>query len=493
VSIANAVSAFTHRGARRATAVQLALYSFGLAALLIGVAAWAVSRAEDPPGGTCYEFMRPCAPTIAWSVLGLADLFAVWLLGVGLFLVAPAAVAAAVAAERRAGTLDQLRTTPLSPLSLAAGIVLGAPVKLYLLLIGPLALHLFCGVTGVIPADTLVMSLGVLATGGLASAAVGLAVALAPRQETGGALVALGVAAALGFLGFVGGAMASEPHGAGWAFLHPAGALDAAMLEHDGIWRRLMTSPWRIERFEEPAYAAKLALAPVGSCVASLALAVALGLASCRKLAAPHRPLFSKGLGMALFAGLAAGVVGPLELRQYGWDTTWALLLVMALFLLPMAALIGLHSAPTFEAWAQGLRAGGARWWRDEAAPHVAMWIMAATLASLELLRLGADTLAAKPERHEWLAMLWTAGSALALPIYVHFLATRYATAAARWAFGAAICAHATCQAIAIGLLLGSERGLGYLFVQAAAVAAVVVPAVVVARQLALRARTIAA
>jgi hypothetical protein len=134
-------------------------------------------------------------------VLGLADLLAVALLALGLFVIAPAAVASAVAAERRSGTLDQLRTTPLSPLGLATGIVVGAPAKLYLLCAGPLALHVVAGLSGAIPVESLVASLCVLACGGLASALFGLAVALAPRQETGGALSALAVAGALGTLG----------------------------------------------------------------------------------------------------------------------------------------------------------------------------------------------------------------------------------------------------------------------------------------------------
>src|SRR5258706_3747080 len=145
MSVKVAVSAFVHRSARRSTAAQLLLYSAGIAVLLVVLSAWIVSQADEPPGGTCYwSGCTPLAP-VRWSVLALADVFAAGLLGLGLFVLAPASVAAAVAAERRAGTLDQLRTTPLSPLGLTAGIVVGAPAKLYLLLAGPLALHVLAG------------------------------------------------------------------------------------------------------------------------------------------------------------------------------------------------------------------------------------------------------------------------------------------------------------------------------------------------------------
>src|SRR5260370_1221551 len=155
MSIANAVSAFTQRGARRATAPMLVLYSAMLALVLLALSVWIVSQASEPPGGNCYQ-QTPCLPSPAWRVIGLADV---------------------------------------------------------------------------------------------------MAVAVAPRQESGGALVALGVAGLLGFLAFVACALSSEPHSAGWAFLHPGGALDAAMLQHDGLWRRLSSSSWRIERFEEAPYA----------------------------------------------------------------------------------------------------------------------------------------------------------------------------------------------------------------------------------------------
>src|SRR5205823_3253149 len=163
---------------------QILLYSAGIAVLLVVLSAWIVSQADEPPGGTCYwSGCTPLAP-VRWSVLALADVFAAGLLGLGLFVLAPASVAAAVAAERRAG---------------------------------PLALHVLAGATGVIPVDSMAASLCVLVCGGLASTLLGLAVALAPRQESGGALVALGVAGVLGTAGVVAACFAAEPHAVPWA------------------------------------------------------------------------------------------------------------------------------------------------------------------------------------------------------------------------------------------------------------------------------------
>src|SRR4051812_39227484 len=149
MTVGASISAFAFRGARarRSTVVERLTYSAGIAILMLLLAAWIVSAERDVP-----PYVRDQTP---WSVLGLADVFAVWLLGFGAFVLGPAVVAATVAGERRAGTLDQLRTTPLSPLQLAAGMFVGAPARLYLLCAGPLAIHVAAGLFGVISFDTL--------------------------------------------------------------------------------------------------------------------------------------------------------------------------------------------------------------------------------------------------------------------------------------------------------------------------------------------------
>lgn len=493
MSIRVAISAFAHRGARRATAVQLALYSAAIALGLVLLAAWICGRAEEPPGGACYWKECLVEPQLGWSVLGLADVMALSLAALALLVLAPAAAAAQVAAERRAGTLDQLRTTPLSPLGLLGGIVVGAPAKIYLLASGPLALHVVCGLCGVVPLDSLLASLAVLATGALASVLLGVTVALAPRQETGGALAALAVAGLLGVGAILSHAFALHASHVGWAYLHPGGGLSAALLQHDGMWRRLSVSRWDLSSFQTAKYTTGLQLAPVASCVSSLALAALLAAACCRKLAAPHRPLFGKLQALVLFAGVSAGVLAPFRSYLGDYDRAPTMALVFSLMLLPLAALLGLFSAPSYEAWALALRRGRRSLLGDDAAPYATMWTMAAVLGGLVALTVAGQALNFRHD--EPAALVWLVLVALTLPLYVHFLATRYPTAAARWAFGAAIAAHLIVQAIAIGLLTDSGFGFDHLFVQAAAVAGVVVPAAVLygQRGLARRARGAAA
>lgn len=492
MSVLTAASAFTHRAARRGARLQLLAYSGTLAGLLVVVAGWIVARAERGPGGNCYDYCR--APPMSWSVLALADVFAVGLLGLGLLVIAPAAVAAAVAAERRAGTLDQLRTTPLSPLALACGIVVGAPARIYLLLLGPLALHVACGLGGVIPLDGLVGSVAVLATGGIASVLFGLAVALAPRQETGGAFVALGVAAVLGLGAVLGCTFATDNHLVGWAFLHPGGGLDAAMLQHDGLWRRLAVSSWRLDRFDDGSYGSSLALLPLLSCASSLALAVVLAAACCRKLAAPHLALFSKPQALLLFTGVAAGALLPLRYEPgYFGNHATEIGLAFAAVVMPIAALLALFATPGFESWALALR-GGKRIgsFHDDAPPHLLLWATGLIFAGL-LAVVYHGRGVSLPSEHHLVAIGWTALVVASAPVFILFLATRYTTPAARWAFGAAAVTHLIGQVIAVAIVADSSSGYENLFVQAAAVLGVAVPVWVAIRQSVLRRRTLAA
>ncbi len=500
MSVMTAVSAFTHRAARRSARLSLLGYSALLAGALVLLASWIVAHAEEPPGGLCtWDYCKQVTP-LSWSVLELSDLGAVAVLALGLLVIVPALVAAAVAAERRAGTLDQLRTTPLSPFALVAGLVAGAPARIYLLLVGPLALHVFCGLTGVIPLSTMISTTAVLATGGLASAVIGLSVALAPRQETGGALVALGVAAALGGAALLGAGFAGQHEFAGWAFMHPGGAIEAALIGQDGLARRLVASPWRLDQFDRADFVAALALSPLLSCLASLATVALLGAACCRKLAAPQAPLLGKPQAILLFTGVAAGAIVPahaLVPRPIGQCAVGGLALLFTALLMPFGALLGLFATPTFESWAIALRRRSrVRWWSDDAAPHGAVWAMAAVLVALVVATFGVgDSLSDVCSYGARVPFVlgWVALTVASLPVFVMFGATRYATAAARWAFGVATMVHLFAQAIAIGVAIDAAHPRDHLFVQIAVVLAVAVPAWVAFRQRVLRCSTIAA
>jgi len=241
-------------------------------------------------------------------------------------------------------------------------------------------------------------------------------------------------------------------------------------------------------------HVANLTLVPALSTLSSLLLGVMLAVASCRKLARPHLSLLSKSQALAIFVGLAAAVVLPFGLLEPGYGPKLGELgLAAGLLLLPVAAALTLLAAPSVESWSAGLRRGGGaiRWWHDDAAPHVTAWLMPLALGLL----VAASPLlgVAGGMRHRTVAaLLWLVWLYATLPVYVHFLATRYATVGARWAFAVAAVVHLAAQAVAIVLL--ADRGASWelLFVQAAAVAGLLVPLWVLVRQHLLRRRTLA-
>jgi hypothetical protein len=498
MSLAVAISAFGHRGARRGAAASFLVYSFVLTLALVLLAGWIApeARLADWEALRMYAQMKPpYAPALdpsLWTTLGLADVLALWVLALCGFVLAPAMVAAAVANERRAGTLDQLRTTPLSPLALAAGMIVGVPARLYLLCAGPLALHVMATIAGPAPLTTVVSSLAVLAAGTLASCALGLCVALAPRQESGGTFAALGVAALLGMFSFTTSVFASDHHMVAWSFLHPGGALDAVMLGQHGLWRRMVVGPWG-GHFDSQGYVTALPLVPLASVAASLGFGAMLLRAACRKLAAPQLPLFSKKQAVALFVFAAAIIVGPLVVadRLYDFDANVAY--GFSALMLPALVAVGLFATPTFEAWALSLRAGArAGWSSDDASAHRAVWLMQGLWAAIVFVLLDHHRMHAFSS-DEALALVWTTVMALTLPVYFLFASTRYATVAARWAFGVAVAAHLIAQMIAIGIVrAGDARGFAGTYVTLAAIAAVAVPAWTAWRQHVLKVRTLA-
>ena len=498
MSVRVAVSAFGHRGARRGTAASFLIYSGVLTAALLLLAAWIApeARLADIEALRMWAQSKPpytpqLDPSL-WTTLALGDVLALWALALGGFVLAPAMVAAAVANERRAGTLDQLRTTPLAPLALAAGMVVGVPARLYLLCAGPLALHVVAAIAGPMPLTTLVASLAVLVAGTAASCTLGLCVALAPRQESGGTFAALGVAALLGVFAFTTSVLACDRHMVAWSFLHPAGALDAVMLAPHGLWRRMVVGPWG-GHFDSEGYRTALPLVPLASVAASLMFGAMLLRAACRKLAAPQLPLFGKRQAVALFVFAAAVVVGPLvaadKLSDFDSNTAYG----FTALLMPVLVAVGLFATPTFESWALMVRAQKrVGWTSDDASAHRAVWLMELVWAVAIVALLGDHRLHGFAS-DEPLAIAWTALLAVTLPIYFLFASTRYATVAARWAFGVAVAAHVLAQVIAIGIVRGGEaRGFAGTYVTLAGIGAVLVPAWTGWRQHVLKVRTLA-
>ncbi|HWE27918.1 MAG TPA: hypothetical protein VHB97_07940, partial [Polyangia bacterium] len=123
---------------------------------------------------------------------------------------------------------------------------------------------------------------------------------------------------------------------------------------------------------------------------------------------------------------------------------------------------------------------------------HRAVWLMEALWAAALLALLG-DHRTHGFGSGEPLALAWTTLLAATLPIYFLFASTRYATVAARWAFGVAVAAHVVAQLIAIGVVRGGEpSGFGGTYVTLAGIAAVLVPAWTAWRQHVLKVRTVA-
>lgn len=487
-----AVSAFAYRTARRGAALQLVAYSVGWTGVMLLVAAWicGTETAALP-----YKASMPHGPAglgeIPWEVLPLTDLLVLGFLALALLCVAPAAVAAAVASERRAGTLDQLRATPLSAGALLGGLIAGAPARIYFICVGPLAFHVACGVLGIVPPATLVATLAVLATGTLASVLLGLAAGLAPRNDASGTWVALCVAAVLGLGGLITCMLALTHEGSRWAFFHPAGALEAAVIEHEGLGRRLLMSSWNLDRFHNAGYVFRLALAPLWSSLASLAMAALLYRACCRKLGRPHLPTLSKGQALVAFVASAAGLVLPLGELRGGMSTSSlaGVTILSAVLLLGSGTLLVALATPSFELWALALRQGqrGA-WHRDAAAPHGMAWLMLG--AAVGLIGVVTGGYQALPAR-ALLALGWVAAVAASVPCLALFWATRYSTAASRWGWGAALVAYLVCQVVAMVLVADRERNLEMVYVQLMALSGLVVPAWVVLRQHLLRRATL--
>ena len=345
---------------------------------------------------------------------------------------------------------------------------------------------------GAAPLSTLVASLAVLAAGTLASCALGLVVALAPRQEAGGTFAALGVAALLGIFAFTTALFACDRHMVAWSFLHPAGALDAVMLGQHALWHRMVVGPFG-GGYESEGYRMALPIVPLASVAASLAFGVTLLGAACRKLAAPEQPLFGKRGAIALFAFAAAVVVGPLVAADHVYDFNADSAYGFSMLLLPVLVAVGVFATPTFEAWALAPRSRARIGWSSDAASaHRAVWLMEAGWVIAVVMLLGNHRLHGLGS-DEPLTMAWTALLAVSLPVYFLFASTRYHTLPGRIAFGVAVTAHVVSQMVAIAIVRHEHAsGFAGTYVAIAALFALGVPAWTAWRQHALKVRTLA-
>jgi hypothetical protein len=495
MTIRRSIRAFVQRTLGANHAGQLLLYSTGIVGLLLLLSSWicGVQRAE----AELHPYLG--SPEI-WDTLALADIFALMLLGVGLLVVVPASIVSSVAGEQRSGTLEQLRTTPIRPLGLLLGLVLGAPARLYLLCAGPLLLHLVAGLLGGTPFHAMLMPVLVLGVGGLAFGLIGAAVGLTQRGR--GAMVTLGLAAISAITALWAAVLAQSTHMARWAFLHPWGAVHAQQLSESELYRHISMGSYRASvSFNDPGFVDALGLVPLLALVLFGGVAVILARASCRRLATPQVPLLSKLQALILFTLAVAAIMLPnLTDLPTRWDEVAARALACQILMLPWMAVLTAFATPSHDLWAINLRRmrrSGP--FSDEAPPYVLSLAMIGVflLLSLSCFANASGFFNRFCERM-LVANLLGLGLMATVPIYVHFGATRFVSHRPRTAYVFGIIAHLGVQVaaavlIAAGALTSSTDGaFEVMFLKLALALGVAVPAWVIWRQRVLRARTLA-
>ncbi len=375
---------------------------------------------------------------VHYTVAGMTDVFCVIAVGFIVFIIAPAQIAAQIASERRHGTLDQIRATPISPTAFVMGILVGAPAGLYLLCAVPFAYHALAGITGTIPMSAFVQSTMMLLVGGLWSSLIALALSLSPQKDSVSPLAALAVVGILGmssmFFFFAGSSEAAS-----WAFMHPVGGLSSALTHPEGLWHRLLYSQYRVEA--DSASLTSPNFIPLLSVISALVWIGILLRACARKIASPERPLLSKTQAVAIFSLVASEIAVPLWGRGMV-DSV----LCLSVVVLPLVAFLMMLSAPSQEAWAMAVRRRADRSiFSDAATPHGAALIMLGVLSALSI-PFGHSLLEQVP------SLIWLSATLLTLPIYVTFATTVLQTSGARVAFAVAMLVHLTMQVAAATL-----------------------------------------
>jgi hypothetical protein len=459
-----ALSAFvfrTTRGRRGA----LMLYSGVVTLVLAGLAAVIAARANEYGGHV--------------DALALADVFCIFLLGTALFVIAPAMVAAQVGEERRSGTLDLLRTAPLSPTMLAFGFIGGAPSALYLLSTGPLALHVVAGLLGHYPLSVLPESLVVLGLGSLTLMLLAMLASLTITREGGGGATPMLVAGGLGIAAIIASSLASDTPTAAWAFMHPAGALSEIYARFSGPYASAFTNDWRMAHLRESPTWAWLQIEPAFAAVVYAIGALLLLVAARRALAGDPPARFTKWEAISIFALACVSLLVPLRATT-GLDTIHVgELAVVSMFLIGPYLVSVVGATPSAVAYG----AGRERPMSERGSPLLAAALMLLVYAALGIIIIGP---------HAWLEFQTETLAApaifvaLTVPVYSLFASTRLTTPGGRLAFWAMLTIHFVLQAPAWVWL--AEKGLGgssveSLLAELGAAFGVILPAVIVWRQ----------
>jgi len=461
------------------------VYSALLTGAILAIAYWLVASATEgqASAGLAYCHDDWCVQDMPWGITmrnvgQVADLLSVLVLMVGCFLAVPSIVATTLAGERQSGTLDQLRSTPVPAPALLAGIVFGVPLRVYLVLVGPLALHLLIGVTGAVPLTASLSSSALLAVGALGSAVFAALFALVGGQRRGGPLLPLLAVAALALIAFVSIVLAFGHDTKAWSFLHPAGAINATYLGASPVWH-YMNQRWQ-------SFAPYMAVTlPALSMLFAGGVAAGLAWGAVGRLRSPEEPVLSPRLAFCLFGILAAALVLPFSAREWGQSSRRVVeaILVCGVFLLPVLAGLVTATLRGASGWAFALRTRGTVGtpWRLTAA-------MVAVFAGLAAYQTPAGVVPDSP------ALLWLAWTMMTLALFTRFVTARYATGGARAAFTAAIAVHFVFQLICVGIMAGhSHDPTELMCLQIGAFLGIAVPAAVAWRLWVLRTRTLAA
>lgn len=425
----HALSAFVVRGTQGRRGVML-LYS-GLGTVAIFLLSMLVSSraAED------HHFVDP---------LALADMLSMMFAVCALLIVAPAVVAAQVGEERRAGTLDLLRTAPLSPTQLAAGFLVGAPGSVYLLTAGPLALHCMATLLGRVPPTAFVESMLLLSIGGVMLMLVSMMVTLTIARGSNAGAAPMMIIGLLTMGALIAVGMASVESSSAWAFAHPAGAIASVYEQFPGPFQDAVISSYQLEQLTSGTGSAWSIVEPIFAVLVYVIGSLFMLVAARRALAGDPPAHLTKVEAVGVFALVVFAVLVPARATTFA-AVPHDVMGMAVVALLPAYLLCVLGCTPSSIGYGEGKASGLS----PRGAPLLASVLMLATVAVLVLALFGEDLLPALRAPGVAGHVGAFAGLALTLPIYSLFVMTRVHTPAGRLAIVAALAVHFVLQLVA--------------------------------------------
>lgn len=257
-----------------------------------------------------------------WSSWGtVLDLQVLGLLAMFLFVGAPSMAAQTILRESNARTMDNLLLTPLSPMSLHAGFVLGALAKL-LPWWGPLlALHLFLGASFAVSPLVVFGTSVALLVGGLGLASFGAALGLLLRRSQLGLMGGMAVTSLLGLLVGLPLFALFDAQAAPLSALSPASAILNAVLSSPNAWVEAMGPNLRA------VYEGRILGLPIEPLAQSSVFMALLGLLgahiSARRLSDPLAPVVDRRVALATGVALTGLSLQPVAMSLPQLVPSW--------------------------------------------------------------------------------------------------------------------------------------------------------------------------